>query len=123
MRVLIGAYKPVNTELRVYVKFQSFTDIRSFGEVEWTELALKAETDARSSTANRYDYRDFEYYLGTTSKAAGEGAWDNSGTINYIDPTGAIYTNFKYFAVKIVMESTGHNVVPRVKDLRALALT
>lgn len=123
VRVLIGAYKPVNTELRVYVKFQSFTDIRSFGEVEWTELALKAETDARSSTANRYDYRDFEYYLGTTSKAAGEGAWDNSGTINYIDPTGAIYTNFKYFAVKIVMESTGHNVVPRVKDLRALALT
>jgi hypothetical protein len=123
IRVLIGAYKPVNTNLRVYVKFQSFTDIRAFSEVEYTELDLKPETNAKSSTANRYDYKDYEYYLGTTSKAAGAGAWDNSGVINYIDPSGAIYTNFKYFAVKIVMESSGHNVVPRVKDLRALALT
>ena len=122
-RVLIGAYKPVGTELRVYMKFQSFTDNRTFNEVEWTELTLKPETNVRSSTANRYDYHDYEYYLGTTSKAAGEGAWDNSDVINYIDPDGAVYTNYKYFAVKIVMESAGHNVVPRVKDLRALALT
>ena len=122
-RVLIGAYRPVNTDLRVYVKFQSFTDIRPFAEVEWTEMQLKAETSSRSSTANRYDYRDFEYYLGTTAKTAGQGAWDNGGVINYIDPTGAVYTNYKYFAVKIVMTASGHNVVPRVKDLRALALT
>jgi hypothetical protein len=123
VRVLIGAYKPVGTELRVYMRLQSSTDIRAFSDVQWTELTLKPETDARSSTANRYDYRDYEYYLGTTSKAAGEGAWDNSGVINYIDLDGAVYTSFKYFAVKIVMESSGHNVVPRVKDLRALALT
>jgi hypothetical protein len=107
----------------VYVKFQSFTDIRSFGEVEWTELKLKPENNTRSSTANRYDYRDFEYYLDSTAKLAGQGAWDNNGTINYIDPTGAVYTSYKYFAVKIVMESNGHNIVPRIKDLRALALT
>jgi hypothetical protein len=105
------------------MRLQSSTDIRAFSDVEWTELTLKPETDVRSSTANRYDYHDYEYYLGTTSKAAGEGAWDNSGVVNYIDPDGAVYTSFKYFAVKIVMESSGHNVVPRVKDLRALALT
>jgi Domain of unknown function (DUF4815) len=123
IRVLIGAYKPSLTDLRVYVKFQASTDIRSWNDVEWTQLAVKPETNAISSLANRYDYREYEYSLGTTAKLAGEGAWLNNGTLNYIDPTGAVYTSYKYFAVKIVMLSTGHNIVPRVKDLRAIALT
>jgi hypothetical protein len=123
IRLLIGAYKPSNTDIRIYVKFQSSTDIRSWSEVEWTQLNVKPETNAISSLANRYDYREYEYSLGTTAKTAGNGAWVNNNTINYIDPTGAIHTNYKYFAVKIVLLSNGHNVVPRIKDLRAIALT
>lgn len=123
IRLLIGAYKPSSTDVRVYVKFQASTDIRSWSEVEWTQLNLKTETNAVSSLADRYDYREYEYSLGTVAKTAGNGAWLNNGIINYIDPTGAIYTNYKYFAVKIVMLSNGHNVVPRIKDLRAIALT
>ena len=53
----------------------------------------------------------------------GEGAWDNSGTINYLDDDGALYQSYKYFAIKIVMMADSHNVVPRIKDLRVLALS
>ena len=123
IKLLIGAYKPSSTDVRIYVKFQASTDIRSWSEVEWTQLNLKTETNAVSSLANRYDYREYEYSLGTVAKTAGNGAWLNNGIINYIDPTGAVYTSYKYFAVKIVMLSNGHNIVPRIKDLRAIALT
>lgn len=123
IKLLIGAYKPSSTDVRVYVKFQASTDIRSWSEVEWTQLNLKPETNTVSSLANRYDYREYEYSLGDVAKTAGNGAWLNNNVINYIDPTGAVYTSYKYFAVKIVMLSNAHSIVPRIKDLRAIALT
>ena len=123
IRVILGAYKPAGTKIRVYAKFQSATDSRNFDNIEWTRLYIKPETDSTSSTANRFDYREFEYQLDTTSKSNGAGAWDNSGTINYLDEDGALYQSYKYFAIKIVMMADSHNVVPRIKDLRALALS
>jgi hypothetical protein len=107
----------------VYVKFQSSTDSRRFVNVEWTELEPKNETNVFSSSADRYDYREIEYALGTTVKTAGQGAWSNSGVIQYIDPTGAIHNSYKYFAVKILMTSNSHSVVPRLADMRTLALS
>lgn len=123
VRTFLTAYRPPGTDLKVYVKFQSSTDSRRFVNVEWTELTPKNETNVYSSSADRYDYREIEYELGTTSKSSGEGAWSNSGVIRYIDPTGAIHNSYKYFAVKIVMTSNNHSVVPRIADMRTLALS
>ena len=123
MRTFITAYRPPNTDLKVYVKFQSSTDSRRFVNVEWTELEPKNETNVFSSSADRYDYREIEYALGTTVKTAGQGAWLNNGVIQYIDPTGAIHNSYKYFAVKILMTSNSHSVVPRLADMRTLALS
>lgn len=123
IRVILGAYKPVATDIKVYAKFQADTDSRDFSEIEWTRLYIKPETDSVSSTANRNDWREYEYTLGTTALGDGLGAWDNSGTINYKDDDGALYTSYKYFAVKIVMLANSYNVVPRLKDLRVLALS
>lgn len=123
IRVILSAYKPTKTNIRVYAKFLSSTDSRNFREVEWTRLEIKQETNSTSSSVNREDYREFEYGLGTTVLGNGMGAYDNSGTINYKDPNGALYTNYKYFAVKIVMLADSYNLVPRLKDLRVLALS
>lgn len=123
IRVLLGGYKPTGTDIRVYVKFLSSTDSRNFKEVEWTRLYVKPETNSTSSSVNREDYREFEYQLGTTALGNGLGAWNNSDTINYKDPTGALYTNYKYFAVKIVLLANSYSLVPRLKDLRVLALS
>lgn len=123
IRVLLGGYKPTGTDIRVYVKFLSATDSRNFKEIEWTRLYVKPETNSTSSSVNREDYREFEYQLGTTALGNGLGAWNNSDTINYKDPSGALYTNYKYFAVKIVLLANSYSLVPRLKDLRVLALS
>ena len=127
IHVILGAYKPPGTDIRVYARMQSSTDIRAFSDMEWTRLDIKPETNSVSSLANRYDYREFEYQPQTiTSTAAlvnAGGARDLNGTINYRDNTGALYNSYKYFAVKIVMLATDPSVVPRLKDLRVLALS
>lgn len=123
IRILLGAYKPTSTDIRVYTKFLSSTDPRNFKEVEWTRMYIKPETDSTSSSVNREDYREFEYQLGTTTLGNGLGAYMNGDTINYKDPDGALYTNYKYFAVKIVLLANSYSLVPRLKDLRVLALS
>ena len=126
MRVILGAYRPTGTEIRVYARFKSSTDTRSMNNIEWTRLILKPESDTTSSRVNRYDYREYEYQLSTSAKSVGEGAWDNNGTINYIasiDGSNVRFNNYKFFAIKVVMLANEHNVVPRLKDIRALALS
>ena len=126
MRVILGAYRPTGTEIRVYARFKSATDTRPMNNIEWTRLHLKPESDTTSSRANRYDYREYEYQLSTESKTVGQGAWDNNGVINYIaniDGSNVRFKDYKFFAIKIVMLANGHNVVPRLKDVRALALS
>lgn len=126
MRIILGAYKPTGTDIRVYAKFKSSTDNRDFKDIVWTKLALKPETASTSSTVNRYDYREYEYQLQTGTAGSlvnGGNALDVSGTINYKDENGVLFNDYKYFAIKIVMLANGHNVVPRLKDLRALALS
>jgi Domain of unknown function (DUF4815) len=123
VRTFLTAYRPPATDIKVYIKVQSTTDSRRFADVEWTELTAKSATNEYSSSGDRYDYREIEYELGTTAKTAGQGAWLNNGAIRYIDTNGGIHNSYKYFSVKIVMTSSSHNVVPRIADMRTLALT
>jgi hypothetical protein len=123
VRTYLTAYKPINTNIEVYVKFQASTDQRNFEEIEWSQLLPKNETNNTSSSADRFDFREIVYELGTTSKTAGQGAWLNNGVIQYIAPSGAIYNNYKYFAVKVVLLSSSHNNIPRIADMRTIALS
>jgi hypothetical protein len=45
---------------------------------------------------------------------------DNS--VSYTSADGISYTSFKTFAIKIVMTSNDKAIVPKVKDLRIIAL-
>ena len=42
--------------------------------------------------------------------------------MTYTGDNGIVYDNFKTFAIKIVMTSIDPSVIPRVKDLRIIAL-
>ena len=126
IRIILGAYKPTGTDIRIYTKFKSATDNRRFSNIGWTKMYIKPETNSTSSSVNRYDYREYEYGLTpgiSNDLTNGGNALDVNGVINYKDDTGALYTNYKYFAVKIVMLANGHNLVPRLKDLRVIALS
>ena len=58
--------------------------------------------------------------------------WSSSGTypiylvnpmgVSYLNSTGALYTSFKKFQIKVVLQTNDSSQVPMIKDLRALAL-
>jgi hypothetical protein len=90
---------------------------------------LKNNSNLTSSAANRFDYREFEYYVPSQDAgdfSAGSGAAlnaDNNNILRYIDDDGIIYDNYKFFALKVVLLSTSHKDIPKLKDIRAIALT
>jgi hypothetical protein len=66
-------------------------------------------TTAASLTTE--DFREYEYRPSLTDD-----------TVTYSTDTGVTYDSFKTFAIKIVMTSTDPSIVPKVKDLRVIAL-
>ena len=69
-----------------------------------------------SSKVNRLNFLDFTYSLPASAQSG------PNGQVQYTSDNGTIYTGFKYFAVKIVLLAEDPAIVPRVADLRAIAL-
>lgn len=135
LKIWLTAYRPPGSEITVYGKFKNSADSTEFDQIPWTKLQPEDKTNFTSANNNRFDFKEFQYSLGTTgfqsdgttvtstATAGGSAILESGTTFKYIDTEGAIYTNYKYFAVKIVMTSTGPHRIPRVRDMRALALT
>ena len=135
LKIWLTAYKPPSSNITVYAKFKNAADSTGFDQIPWTKLQAEDRTNFTSANNNRFDFKELQYSLGSTgyqadgttvtsAATAGGSAILESGTdFNYVDAEGAVYTNYKYFAVKIVMTSTGPHRIPRVRDMRALALT
>ena len=129
LSVFLTGYRPPSTSILVYARFKNELDPRDFDEIEWTRLSLKNNSNLTSSAANRFDYREFEYYVPSQDAgdfSAGSGAAlnaDNNNILRYIDDDGIIYDNYKFFALKVVLLSTSHKDIPKLKDIRAIALT
>lgn len=122
-KLFLTGYRPAATDLEVYVRFLAATDPTPMGQAAWTKLVMKGENNFFSSNSDRFDFKEFEYTLPTTVQTAGNGAWEASDTISYIAEDGSTYNNFKYFEVKITMKSDTFNRVPRVADMRGIALS
>lgn len=129
LKLFVTGYRPPGTDIHVYVRFQAESDPASASNIPWTKLILKPESNAISSNANRFDYKEFEYglpSLASGSFVAGGGAalnTDNSDIIRYVNDDGAIFDRYKFYTVKIVLTTSAQQRVPRVKDIRAIALS
>ena len=100
------------------------SDTGVFSQTSWIELSKKNDGDnVYSSLGNRNDFKEYTYGF-ATSQLTGP-----IGEVQYTS-NGTTYTGYKYFAIKIVLTSevnTGTGlintaVVPRVADLRCIAL-
>jgi len=88
MRVILSAHRPPSTDIEVWVKFQSASDPNEFTDcscVKWTKLEKGDGSNVFSSSANRFDYKEIEYNLGSTLSAEG-GAYLNNGAFTYTGP-------------------------------------
>ena len=109
LRVFLAGNKQGSTDIQVFYKILSATDATPFNECAYQKMVCVNPTTTPSKT--NMEYRDYEYRPSATINA-----------VSYVSADGITYDTFKTFAIKIVMTSTDPAIVPKVKDLRIIAL-
>ena len=109
LRVFLAGNKQGTSEIEVFYKILSSTDATPFNERSYQKMVCVNPTTTPSKTD--VEYRDYEYRPSATVNA-----------VSYVSSEGITYDSFKTFAIKIVMTSTDPAIVPKVKDLRIIAL-
>lgn len=108
LRIFLTAYKPPNTGIEVYYKIMSADDPDDFDAKPYTRMRQKTPSGVTSTNYN--DYIEYEYRPSL-----------NVDSITYTSG-GTTYNSFKFFAIKIVLSSTDSTLVPKIRDMRAIAL-
>jgi hypothetical protein len=111
LRVYLTAYKPSGTNIYVYAKILSGSDTDIFEDKQWQLLTQVGNENFAS--LNSRDYREMLFAPGTNGEP------DNA--ISYVSGS-TVYNTFKTFAIKIVMTGEASVDVPKIRDLRIIAL-
>jgi hypothetical protein len=109
LRIFLSANKPAGTEVHVFCKVLSGSDVTQFKDRPYQKLECFNPTISPSININ--EFREYEYRPSLTENQ-----------LIYTSQDGVTYDTFKYFSIKIVMTSQDTCVVPRIKDLRVIAL-
>ena len=91
IRLFLTAYKPANTDIKVYARIYKNEDPEAFDDKNWTELELKNGIGLQSSAADPLDYVELEYGFyqvpqtrtaldGTVEITSGDATVTGSGT-------------------------------------------
>jgi hypothetical protein len=111
LRVYLTAYKPTGSNIRVYYKLLSTSDPENFEDKSYqlmTELG-----NANFASINPNDYRELSFAPGSNGFA--------NNSVSYTSGSTS-FSKFKTFSIKIVMSGTDTADVPKIRDLRAIAL-
>lgn len=109
MKVYVRAYKPANTDIKVYAKFRNSTDIETMDTKNWTELVSNSTGTTYSSSSNNRDYLQFEYDVsfkptgttqsGTFTVVPGSAVvTGTSGAVSAGVPIGSVVSIYNPFA-------------------------
>jgi hypothetical protein len=109
LRVFLAGNKQGNSEISVFYKVLNSSDTTIFKDRPYQKMVCMNPSPAPSQTS--FDFTEYEF---RPSAIANE--------ILYTSTNGVTYDNFKTFAIKIVMTSSDPTIVPKVKDLRIIAL-
>ena len=131
LKVFVTAYKPSGTQVRVYARIHNPEDGEAFNDKDFTPLTQITSANVFSDSVDTSDYREFEFGFSantdgqgflTTANSHARLNTSNNEVVTYRAGDGSIHATYKTFALKIVLTSTGTNVVPLVRDLRSIAL-
>lgn len=107
-RIFFTAYKPSEANIYVYYKILSSDDPdQNFDNRTWSLMTIIKGYNNVSQ--NPGDLKDFVYAPGSNNIADDRVQYDS-------------FTTFKQFSIKIVMSTKDTTKVPRIKDLRIIAL-
>jgi hypothetical protein len=111
LRVYLTAYKPSNSNIRVYYKLLSVSDPDEFDDKNWQLMTQLGNPNFVS--VNYEDYRELTFAPGTNGFA--------NNVVSYASGSTA-YNSFRTFSIKIVLTGTSTTDVPKVSDFRAIAI-
>lgn len=115
MLVILTSHRPPGTDVKVWIKALNGEDSDTFNDRSWLELEKSDDGDVLySSIGNKNDFKEFKYVIPSENMA--------NGVFQYTNSTGITFSGYKYFAVKIGLTSDDSSIVPRVADLRVIAL-
>jgi hypothetical protein len=106
LKVILNAYKPLGTEVHLYYKVKGETDPEDFDTKSY--VLMTQETPSTIYSGSEDDVREYTY------KTSSEETTYTSNNVSY--------DTFKSFAVKVIMTSNTATVVPKVRDIRTIAL-
>jgi len=131
MIVYMDAYKPVNSDIKVYARLLNAEDGETLEDKDFTLMTQITASNTFSSGLDGTDVKEFQF--GFSANTNGQGFLTsannfarlnsaNSNVVAYRGTDGSIYHTYKTFALKIVMTSAGTHIVPKVTNIRAVAL-
>jgi hypothetical protein len=111
-RLYLTGYRPIGSDIKVYLKVKNGDDPVSLRNNEWFELDKIEGSTLFSSTSNVNDYKEFVFEIPETEKLAGITTYTNS--------TGTYYS-FRSFSIRIDLLSDDVARVPKVLDYRGIS--
>ena len=106
LKIIINAYKPLGTDVHVYYKVKNSDDPDDFDLKNY--ILMTQETSSGTISKGKEDIQEFIY------QTPAETAAYTSNSVRY--------ETFKTFAIKIALVADTTYDMPRVKDMRAIAL-
>lgn len=129
LKVYVTAYKPASANVYVFAKIKSANDPEDLDDKHYTLLNQLTAANVVSSSSDDQDFNSYEYGFPTGANAAGnntaQSAYLNTGNnsvVRYHGTGGSPYDTIKTFSVKVVLTGSDSATVPRLTDLRAVAL-
>ena len=121
LKVYLTAYRPPGTDVKVWLKILNGEDSDTIAQRPWIELEKSFGGDITySSIANKKDFKEYTYGIPASMLIGTEAP----GEVVYTNSQGITLARFKSFQIKIGLIGNGTNsaIVPRVADLRAIAV-
>jgi hypothetical protein len=112
LRVYLTTYRPPGSSIHVYYKVLSKSDPDAFTDKDYQLMTQLDNTNFAST--NEFDFREIRFAPGQN------GVPDNS--VSYVSDDGTSHSSFRTFAIKIVLRGTNTVDVPKVRDVRVIAL-
>jgi hypothetical protein len=117
LKVYLTAYRPPNSDVKVWIKILNGEDSDTISQKSWIELEKSFGGDISfSSLVNKRDFKEFKFNVPTDLLTGPE------GQVRYTNSQGIVFTGYKSFQIKIGLIGTNSAIVPRVADLRCIAL-
>lgn len=107
LKVYVSANRPPGTNIDVYYKVLATGDKENFADKSWTRMPLNPD-QVNTFAASARQFREYEYRT--------------RNNVAEYSSNGVTYDRFNTFAIKIVLRSSTTTVVPRLRNLRAIAL-